>query len=369
MSRYSNRSVTPSYLSSTYMGGTSRSPMFSDTTQLLLGEVKEIIPPTDNRSMSKKYLEYNVEVQHKDGPGAFTVVTFTNCLLMNSLAAVADKHHYTLRADKSTPAPDRGTTTGAKVLVLCLGGNASSAFIIGGIREDLTPDANDHHYFFEFNGIQATINKDGELQLKYRGATKINGDLTDAADPKASDSYATFTKDGSIKLATQDDAQFIHINHADKKLEVLADEEWKVTVNKKITIDAGDDINVTGNKVCDVEIKDNVIIKSAGVLVGDATDHWLLADTYRNAEGTMDKKLSGMLNTLQSLISTAAISLNAAAGVNAIPIVGGGIASPMFIAAATALSSAAPLFAQMASAIDAFESGADSFLSKKNLND
>jgi len=367
--RYTNRSVTPSYLGSRFMGGTCRSPMQDETVQLLMGEVKEIIPTDSPRSLSKKYLEYNVEVQYREANGPTSLVTFSNCLLINQLAGVADKQHFTLRSDKKNPKGDETNTTGAKVLILCIQGNAGQAFIVGGVREDAGPDANDHSYFFEFNGVQQTINKDGELQIRYRGATKIDGTLDDNANADAEGSTLIFNKDGDIKVYTKDEKQFIHLNHKDKKLEILADEEWNVKVNKKLIFEAGDDISITGKKACSIEITDNITMKSKGVLVGDATDAWLLANKYRDAETQMLKQISTAMQTLMSLIQTAAISLTAAAAANAPPIVGGAIAATPFAAAGTALTSAAPIFMQVSTAIESFEAQASTYLSTKNKND
>jgi len=364
--RYTNRGVTPSYLESRFMGGTSRSPMQDETFQLLMGEVKEIIPASSPKSLSRKYLEYNVEVQYREAGGPTSLVTFSNCLLINSLAGVADKNHFTLRSDKRAPDVDQTNTTGAKVLLLCIQGNAGQAFIIGGVREDAGGDKADHHYFFEFNGAQATINKDGELQIRYRGATKVDGKLADSANADAEGSTVIFNKDGGIKLYTKDEKQFIFLNHKDKKLEILADEEWNVKVNKKLIFEAGDDISVTGKKACSIEIKDNITVLSSGVLVGAATDYWLLANAYRAGETAMMQKLSGLLKTIQSQMQTAGASLAAAAGANSSS---GSSAVTPFNMAAAALNACGPLFAQMADAVDTFESGADSYLSKKNKND
>lgn len=366
---YVNRSVMPSYLSSTDMGGTSRSAMQDETFQLLMGEVKEIIPPSSDKSLSKRYLEYNVEVQYRNGSGPTSLVTFANCLLLNSLAGVADKEYYTLRSDSSEPKQDETNTTGAKVLLLCVQGNAGTAFIIGGVREDKGPDENDHRYFFEFNGVQQSINKDGELQIRYRGQTKVDGDLHDDADPDAEGSTLIFDKEGSIKLYTKDEKQFIYLNHKDKKLDILADEEWHVKVNKVLSFEAGDEVKIKGDKTCTVEMSDKVYIKSAGVHVGGASDAWLLADTYRKAESQMLKQISTTLQSIMSLITTAASTLTSAAAANAPPMVGGAAAATPFAAAGAALTSAAPMFMQMSTAIETFEAQASTYLSTKNKND
>jgi hypothetical protein len=368
--RFINREIFPHYLGTETMGQTFGSSMHGDTVRLMFGEVKKVISPKDQRSLTGKYLEYDVEVQHKEGPGStVTVITFPNCLLINSLAGVADRTSFTLRSDSSVAPTGETNTTGAKVLLLCVDGDASRAFILGGIREDSTVDAADHSYFFEFNGVQQTINKDGEFQIRYRGATKTDGTLTDDANADAEGSTIVFDKDGGIKLYTKDEKQFLYLNHKDKKLEILADEEWNVQVNKKLTFEAGDTISIKGDSSCSIEVTDKTFIKSAGLWVGAASDAVLLGETYRNAESKLFSSLASTLQTIQGLITTAANTLTAASAANAPPTVGGAVAAVPFAAAGTALNSAGPLFAKMAADIQAFEALASTFLSKNNKMD
>ena len=213
------------------------------------------------------------------------------------------------------------------------------------------------------------INKDGELQVRYRGATKVDGTLSDDADAVAENSTVIFTKEGGIKMYTPEEKQFIHLDHKNKKLDILVDEEWHVKVNKKLVFEMDDTMQVTGKKTCTIEMDDKVFIKSAGVHVGGASDAWMLGSTYRQNEGMMNQKLSGFMNALNSLIMTAATNLQIASGLHKIPIAGPIAGSVPLQLAAVALQSAGPLFAQMASAITTFESSASSYLSTKNKND
>ena len=369
--RFTNRNVIPSYLGSSRMGGTETSSMHGGTVQLMLGEVKEVIPVDDQRSMSKRYLEYNVDVHYRDGHGPTSVVRFANCLLISNFGGgEADKTEYRLRSDDSTPQGDDSTTKGAKVLLLCIQGDANQAFIIGGVREDTkNKDVNDHHYSFEFNGAKIDINKDGEFQLRYRGATKVDGDLTDDADADAEGSTLIFNKEGGIKIYTKDEKQIVFVDHKNKKIDMLADEEWHVKINKKVHFEAGDQYTIEGQKGMDIQTSNDITMKSSGVKVGDATDSWMLGSTYRQAEGMMNQQISGYMNSLASLISTAATALQTASGMMKVPIAGPIAASVPIQAAAVALNSAGPLLGQVGSAISQFEGNASSYLSKKNKND
>lgn len=375
----SDNTVVPSYLGVSERGDRGVDSGNQTSIALRYGEVRKIIYPDDPKSVSKRFIEYNVEIQQKDQSGPGTSVTYANCVQMSLFGTTADLFRYTLREDKEENGKD-SLRKGAKVVVLCLNGNVSKGVIVGALRDTGTDkegslqegkDKKDdgHNLFFEFNGVQVKINKDGELQVRYRGATNVDGTLSDDADPEAENSTVIFTKEGGIKAYTKDEKQFIHLDHKNKKIDILADEEWHVKVNKKLAFEMDDVMEVSGKKTCTITMDDKVFIKSAGVHVGGATDAWMLGTTYRQKEGMMNQQLSGYLNALNSLIMTAATSLQAASGLHKIPIAGPIAGSVPLQAAAIALQSAGPLFAQMASAITTFESSASSYLSTKNKND
>lgn len=364
MAEYRNRSVTPSYLSSQFMGETEQSSLHDETTQLLLGEVKEIIPASSPKSLTKRYLEYNVDVQHRDGARPVTTVTFTNCLQINSLAGLADRAHHTLRAD-SAP----GLGSGSKVLLLCIGGNAGQAFIVGGVREDEGGDTGDHQFFFEFNGAQLGVNSDGELQVRFRGATKADGTLADSAEPAAEGSTAVFDRTGGIKLYTPNEAQYVHLDHANRKVEIQADSDFQVRVNGTLQLQAQSDIIARGQSLCSIEVPEHIYMSSAGVIVGAGNEAWMLGTTYRSSQQILHQSLSATMTTLSGLVTTAGTNLAVAAGLHVIPIVGPILGAGPMLAASSALITAGPMFSAMASAIGTFESASPSYLSRKNWGD
>src|SRR5574343_94903 len=323
------------------------------------------------KQSDRKFTVYDVICQQVDAQGGETEVLYRRCRQMETLGNSADYSSYTLRAASgfSGHISQSGLNTASKVVLLCGNGRSSMPIILGCLQHGSGPaqtEADGHHYTFEFNGVQQTLHKDGELQIRYRGATKVDGTLSNEANAEAEGSTVIFNKDGGIKLYTKDEAQYVFLDHANKKLEVLADEERNDTVNKKLIFSVGDDINITGQKACTIEIADNVNILSSGVLVGAATDHWLLADTYRKAETKMLKQISSQMQSIAGLIATAATSLKAAALANAPPIVGGAAAATPFNAASAALDSAGPMFAQVSAAIETFEARASTYLSTKN---
>lgn len=328
---------------------------------LRVGEVKEIVYPEDDLSISKRWVEYTVEVVQRDGMKTSSSTLYHGCVVSQTFGGFADQVHYTLRKDEQKQGndPKGGVGVGSKVLILCINGTRSNPVIIGGLPEtDSDFGAKDtkddgHNIYFEFNGVQFTVNKDGEMKLMFRGATKVDGTLEDSADSDAEGTAITIDKSGNIKFATPKDDQFLTINHKDKKIEMQAQKSWDCTIKGTVNITADD----------------NVVIKSSGVLVGDATDHWMLGDTYRNAESTMNSKVSGYLQSVETLLTTCATAIMTAATANAVPMTGGAAAATPFNAAAAALQEAGPLVGQAATAITSFESSASTYLSTKNKND
>lgn len=349
-----DNTIVPSYLG--VIGrGSDQSSAFIGNNTLRIGEVKQIIYPDDDKSISKKYIEYLVEVAHRSN-GGLSSTLYIGCMVNYLFGGYADRAHYTLRADTKKEGERGGIGVGSKVLMSCINGMHNMAVIFGGI-----PDVNDkkareekkddgHNLFFEFNGCQFTINKDGELQLMFRGATKVDGELTDSAVKEAEGSSLLINKEGNISFFTKDKNQYIEINHKDKKLNIQAQKEWNTTVKGTINITADKKVN----------------IKSEGVYVGDATDKWPLFSTYRQNEGQMNSKVAAQFNALQGLLQTAGINLTVGATLNAID---GSLATGNFSAAGSSLLSAASLCSQIGSAIQTFEGSAEIYLSKKNKND
>lgn len=376
-----DNTVVPSYLGLSDRGDHHTAPGHQTSVALRYGEVRKIIYPDDSKSVSKRWVEYHVEIQQKDAGRPGTGVVYANCVQMSLFGTSADLFKYTLREDSQQQnQSDKSVGVGSKVAVLCLNGDVTKGLIVGALRDtgndedgskqqgkDKKEDG--HNLFFEFNGAQISINKDGELRVRYRGATKSDGTLDDNANSDAEGSTIIFNKDGGIKAYTKEEKQFLFLDHANKKIDILADDEWHVKVNKKVLFEAGDLYEIRGSKTCTIQMDDKVFIRSAGVHVGSASDAWMLGTTYRNAESQMNMKLSAYLVSLTSLIATAAGALQTAGGLLVVPI-GGAIAAAVPIsAAAAALMAAGPLLGQMGSAITTFETGASSYLSTKNKND
>lgn len=361
--------VIPSYLgaSSSY----SRKPNSQLTdNSLRLGEVRGIVYPNDPGSYSKRVVEYDIDVQYRDGEGVSSTSKFRGVAANNIFGGIADQFHATYRAEPNPKEySSNGFGVGSKVLVACVGGSQQFGIILGGIKDpddEAESKADGHNLFFEFNGVRVQIKDDGELELTFRGKTKVDGELDNSAVPEAEGTRLQINKEGNFLIATPDDAQYVKFNHQDHKLEVLADTEWNVQVNGQTVITSQGSIEVTTNAEATHNASGNIFMRSAGVHVGGATDQWVKGTTYRNAESSMNNQLLSVMQSVSQQLTDAATSLQTAAIANAIS---GSTAAPDFSKAAVALAQMGALFVQMAGVIQVFEAASGTYLSNKNLTD
>lgn len=342
--------IIPSYM------GVSRRGVAEDTgilsnTSLRIGEVKELVYPDQPESITKRFIEYTVEVQFKDGYSPGTTTIYHGCLIANLFGGMGDIFSYTLRSDQTKQTQDDGVGQGSKVLLLCVNGETTKAVIIGGVRDTKTDtqskDQKDsgHNLFFEFNGLSTRVNKDGELLVKFRGATDIQGKLLSSAPEDAQPTTLEIRKDGSFEIQTKDAKQFVRLDHK----------------NNKIEVQGGTTITVT--------TKDNVFIKSAGVHIGGATDDMMLGTTVRKDWQQLNQKLNQGFSTLASQVAIAGASLTTASSSMLIPITGPITAAPLIATAGANLTAMVATIGQMVAALTSFEIAAQAHLSKKNKLD
>lgn len=212
------------------------------------GEVQAIYGKNHAMNVSKKFTEYDVYVQHRANHTAVSKM-YNHVYAMDAFGGIADTYTYTLRADASGNRFPLKPGLGSKVLILCLNGENDNAVIIGGIRDSNGPvddPALGHHLHWRFNGIDASINKDGELVIEYQGAQNNDGSLADGVDEKSTGTTITFSKDGNVEIAdaVKDGDQtvaknLILLDHVNSKIVITADKE--VNVNAvKITHGAAD---------------------------------------------------------------------------------------------------------------------------------
>jgi hypothetical protein len=324
--------IIPSFL------GRRTDPSFDDggafgNYAMRMGEVQELIWPSDKRNLNKRVIEYRVMVQHRGG-GTGVTKMYDHCVLINPIGSLADYMVWTLRADKSAGRKD-SVGTGSKVLLLCINGESNNAVIIGGIRDDQddaeekgTKDDPGHHLRFAFNGIGVTVDNDGQLTVTYGGATKADG-TTDVDDSKIGTSLF-LDKDGGARLGDKDAKNSFFVDHANSKV---------------------------------------VISRDTAFELGAHTDFMLLGQSFRQAQQQMNAQLQAQLQTLQQLLITAGTAI---ATTSTAPTPVPGLPQPTLAPAGAALIAAAQIAAQMGQTIQQFEQAAaqkNSFLSKYNSAD
>jgi hypothetical protein len=323
-----------------------------NNTRLRMGEVQEIVYPNEAKSLSKKFVEYSVYVQHRSRTGTSVGKMYNHCVLVSTFGGVADQFHFMLRADTTPSTKKKGSNglgLGSKVLLLCINGEHSNAVILGGLRDQSEKksgfgdkEAKDlgHYAYFNFNGVAAYIDNDGQFLLSYNGKTKVDG--TTDVDKKSRGTRMAFLKDGSWNINTRDpndpennQEQFIFLDHANHNTVHQAKDSWTLQVGGPAKVKA-----------------------DSGLKVGDATDHMLLGESFRQEQKAMHSQL-------KNLLQQAAVQLNSA-GINmGTPISGAVQAGPQIVAAANLILAAANV-------IDAFEqkaSAKNSFLSQNNQSD
>jgi hypothetical protein len=330
------RDIVPSHLSVSSTERYHDGGVF-DNTRLRFGEVQEVVYPNDPKSLSKKFVEYSVFVQHRANNGTALGKMYNHVTLANTFGGLADQCHWTLRADATPSTKQKGANglgKGSKVVMLCLNGENNNAVILGGLRDQADvsgfggKEAKDlgHYFHFNFNGVSADVDKDGQFTLAYNGKTEVDG--TTKVDSSKVGTTFLLDKDGNAKLGDKDGKNSLLIDHVNGK----------------------------------------VIIKHDKALeLGDATDFMLLGQSFRQEQQKMNNQLLSMLNTLKGLLTTVAAAMTAAGTSMVTPIGGAVAAAPQFTTAGTALTAATNAVGQMAQAIQNFEQAGgskNSFLSK-----
>lgn len=379
--------IIPSYMG---VSDTATSPepseMFGNTS-LRIGEVKEIIYPSSKKSVSKKFIEYRVAVQHRDNQGISGSTEYGNCYLANMFGGIADKVRFTYRKEAEGSGSVDGLGQGSKVLLLCVNGESSNAVIVGGLRDgrETTKDPEDtgHHLLFEFNGTKATINSDGEFKLEFKGATKADGSLADGVDAGNSGAAMTFKKNGDIFM--EHGAQTILLDHTGKSWKLEADQNINQSAGGTWTSEASQTANLNGTTGVNIGTSATCKISAANTKIGGdlAIDALVKGTTYRLAETTMNATIVGGLTTaigalggLAGLIATAGAGVTAAAAAHVVPIAGPIVGAIPLAASGAALAACSGLLATViaglttcVTAISTFEGGALAYLSQKNTTD
>ncbi len=219
------------------------------------GEVKRVIYPEDAASLSKRLIEYDVLVQHRENNTAVSKM-YHHCKLANDLAGLADKSFRTLRVD-----PQKGASmssknefndgVGSKVTLLCLNGSDANALIIGGVRDtqdtDVGAKALGHHLHDVFNGASLDIRDDGSILITMGGKTQANGQAHANRDTDGAGSQIELKANGNIEARTPNAKQSVVIDHKAGTIKVTADKELTLISDKIMLGDQAGEHAVLGD--------------------------------------------------------------------------------------------------------------------------
>lgn len=306
--------------------------------QLHQGEVKEIIWPDDDRSRTKRFIEYNVVVQYfRQGIG--TTRVYTNCVVSNGLQGLADLEYWTLRAYPSSGDGKNNQPTvknGSKVLLLCINGQTNFPIILAGMfdpTDDTQKDSdlkNKHFYKWRFNGITFEVDDDGQLKIVYTGKSDEKGDTK--VDDSVAGSFILLDKDGNVSIQDSDGKNQFLVDHKNGKIIIKRDNAFEL---------------------------------------GAATDKMLLGERFRKAQKQLHSDLQIQFATTSKLVQQASTAAISAAGKMIVPISGAMSAAVDFAQVGALFLTASQSIDKLGKAIQAFEqSNVDTdFLSPKNKID
>lgn len=255
-------------------------------TSVRVGMVREIV--YDDAGAQTKYL-----VEVFDKTNQMPVL----CVRLDKVGGAFNYEEYT---HVNNPVDERNLSSGSKygvrtgdvVLVAFANGDSREGFILGGIRHPARKEkvgkASGQAYMAEFNGMNTSINKDGEWKLTFRGVptnfSKLSTPSTgaDVPEPTYNDSvgtsYMQFDKTGSWTLSdsSQQKPQSIKIDKPNGKIIITSgavtitmdkNAELTAMVTKDMTVDASNSITKT-TKEYSLTASTFTKIKSPKVAIG-----------------------------------------------------------------------------------------------------
>ncbi len=205
---------------------------------------------------------------------------------------------------------------------------------------------------WEYNGVYANINLDGELGLFRKGATDNKG-VTTNAQPQIS--TLQMTKDGKIILGYTD------FDQNDPSSAGI------VTDSPNILLDQlANKITVNGKNDFELNASTSTQINTPSFKINSGSEALLNATTYRTSEIQLHTQLEAALTAMLALVSAAGGGLTVAgndpAFIGVAPV-----AAPAVLSAGVALTAVGPIITQMITAIQTFEAEAAQYLSKQNF--
>jgi hypothetical protein len=271
--RLDSGEIIPHYMDARDTSQIHSAPGFFDEVALLVGEVTRIIYSSDPDNTTGD-TEYIVTVWRRQSDGPLERLAF-HCSQSDTFGSIADWFRFSLRPSTLTN-NNEALGNGATVLVACINGDRSNAYIIGAIphphRPKVDPESG-RYSRSRFNGVEMKVNDDGSFELLVPGATDTDGN-PDKRDGNNHGSKLTFAANGDITIDDQN-GDSIKVSPGEKSIsiessdslkeksdaiEVEGDSSWKLKAPKVVVVSP------------DVSLGQEIIPPTNGVVFGEGID-------------------------------------------------------------------------------------------------
>lgn len=303
------------------------------------GVITEVYPTDDPNNVSKKWVEYDVLVLDERADGCVSSMTYHRCQTLDRFGMPQNYERFTYNPPKSQD--DKIYVKGAQVLVAALNGNPAygKAIILGGIQhpESIAQPlkASDGTvYEFSFNGIDITIDKDGQYSLTFNSVLDYDGK---PSNEKAAGTQIMIDKEGVLTIS-DNEKQVVKVDRVNKMIMVGTEENQIILdqKNKKIMIksagemgvEAKDSISIKGEKDQKTEVQGSFNVKSQKDISLDAQSNLQMkagANFQLQSSGNVQVKAGGTLKVEGGAIAQFKGGSITQIGEGTVPVAGVGI--------------------------------------------
>lgn len=216
--------------------------IYSQGAVMIVGQIDKIHFIDDASNISKKFVEYDVNV--RDEKGGQIVIRNARCMAM--LSSTNDFDETVLEANeyafsgKLEPANFFINKNGTTVILACLNGSKDKPFIIGTLQHPKklgAKRADGVRKIGEFRGVAWNINKDGELIINQRGARSADGKLKSTVV----DTEFKLDKNGNVSLSDQESNK-IYLDRENRKIVISQKDTNQIVMERdtpKISVIVG----------------------------------------------------------------------------------------------------------------------------------
>lgn len=343
-------------------------------------------------------LRYLVEVRHRSD------TILTNCRMMRRWGGVFNYEDFILQGYNYNQGNNSqngfAAIAGDIVIVASLGGQSREGVILGGLthkaRKSFLDVKKGPQYKSEFNGVETSINEDGEWTLTFKGQPTNLDKLKNTPDQPVpapeydkdvGTSFMKWDKTGSFTLSDEatdgDKFQKLFIDKKNGTIDVFSGKinlkftkkDQSVVLKCKINETDSETSITDKTKNYEVEATDHMhiktpkfVVESPKVRLGEegAAEWLILGTTFRKEQKKMDDKVVQELNKAKIALAQVMAQLTVAGGAitaaSAVPMAPGvplaalAPAGTALNQAATAANDAGTAIGNAATAIQGFES-------------